>query len=482
MNSVKDGIFIFSEIKKKFNFWNFFYKKKENFFIKKVVIDSREIKKGDLFIAIKGENNDGHNYIEQAIINGAKCIICEKQKLNIKLINKYSDICFIFVEDTIIALHDLAKYKREILKNTKIIGITGNVGKTTTREMLKVAIGQFLNTYAARNNYNNYIGLPLTIINTPMDAECLILELGMNHIGEIDILTKIALPDIAIITNICPAHICNFNNINEIVMAKAEIFNGMNENCVVILDKSGDFFNIFVNLAKSKGIHNIITVSMNDKKANIYLKKYTFLNNFTIKYVISANGNDISCKINGIIKHNILNSLFLFATACVFGFDLKKISNKLSNFQIVPGRGNFEIKKINNKVVTFINDCYNSSPEALKSSIITLSKIGEILPNSRIIAVIGDMLELGEFSKKYHADIAEVILKSNIKNIICIGDESRTIFDKLPNDFNKYHFSKTEDFIDEIMKFIKDKDVILLKASRGMHFDKILDKINSYID
>ena len=179
-----DGLFLINDLSfffKKWKFINFFDK---GSYVNKVVIDSRNVKSGNLFIAINGDNNDGHKYIKQAINNGAKCIICEKIPKDIN-INDYSNVCFIVVPDSIKALQDLARFQRLRL-NAKVIGITGNIGKTTTREMIKTAISIFFKTIATDGNYNNQIGLPLTIINTPIDTEYLILEMGMNHIGEID--------------------------------------------------------------------------------------------------------------------------------------------------------------------------------------------------------------------------------------------------------------------------------------------------------
>ena len=458
---------------------DFFFKKK-NFYIKNIKIDSRFVEKNSLFIAIKGKNNDGHNYIEDAINLGATCIICEKKVfdiLNVDFFVEKKNICFIVVNDSLIALQDLARYKRQIMPNVKVIGITGNIGKTTTREMVKLSMkGFFKKVFAADNNYNNHIGLPLTIVNAPIDTECLILELGMNHAGEIDFLTKIACPDVAIITNISPAHIENFNNIHDIVNAKAEIFNSMKKESIVILDKSSNFFSELVSLANKRGIRNILTIGKDN--ADICLNKYHFNDNFTTTYEVLINKQNIKCNINGFAEHNIINSLFAFGVAEIFNFDMKKISLNLSKFKIIQGRGNLERKNINGKNVFIINDCYNSSPFALKSSISTLAKIKKNFPALRAIAVIGDMLELGKYSQKYHSEIADFLVKNNINKVVCIGNESRIIFDKLPNNFDKYFFQETKDFVKKIIDFIQNNDLILFKASHGMHFDYLIDELN----
>ena len=479
MNAKDDGLLCIEDLQKFFLKWNFFFKKK-NFYIRNIKIDSRSIEKNSLFIAISGKNNDGHNYIEDAISLGATCIICEKKVFDILNVNFFvekKNICFIVVDNSLIALQDLARYKRQIMPNVKVIGITGNIGKTTTREMVKLAMkGFFKKVFTADNNHNNHIGLPLTIVNAPIDTECLILELGMNHIGEIDFLTKIARPDVAIITSISPVHMENFNDIHDIVNAKAEIFNGMKKEGNVILDKSSDFFSELVYLANKRGIKNIITIGKND--ADICLNRYNFNDNFTTTYEILVNKRNIECNINGFVKHNIINSLFAFGVAKVFNFDMKKVSLNLSKFEIVQGRGNLERKNINGKNIFIINDCYNSSPFALKSSISTLTEIKKKFPALHAIAVIGDMLELGKYSRKYHLEIADFLIKNNINKVVCIGDESKTIFDKLPNNFDKYFFHETKDFVKKIINFIQNNDLILFKASHGMHFNCLIDELN----
>ena len=457
---------------KKFNLIKF---NNINVRIDKIVIDSRKVEKGSLFVAITGENNDGHRYIKQAMDIGAVCVICEKIPNDVD-VNIYKDVCFIVVDNSVEALQNLARFQRSRLKS-KVIGITGNIGKTTTREMIRTAIGSFFKTTTTECNYNNHIGLPLTIVNTPIDTEILILEMGMNHIGEIDFLTRIARPDVAVITKIAPAHIGNFNNIGEIVKAKAEIFNGMGKNGTVILDGDGEFVEDFRNFANQRGIKNIITVGSGDNN-DVKIKKIGFCNDLTTNYEIFVNGVCVSGKINGLIKHNVFNSLFAFAVARVFNLDLVKVADNLENFQIVNGRGNFERKNVNGKKITIINDCYNSSPDSLSASINTLSEIKRLFGNSRCVAIIGDMLELGEKSKQYHSNIADVLISCEINNVVCIGEDCREIFKKLPNTFNKLDFKRTDDFCDKILDFVEDNDILLLKASHGMHFEKIIDTLS----
>ena len=474
-NMKRADLYNIYELKKEFKDWFFFLQKKQNFKIKGVYIDSREVEKCSLFVAIVGDKNDGHDYINQAIKNGANCIICEKIPDNID-ISRYKNVVFITVKNSVTALQDLARYNRSRLK-AKVIGITGNIGKTTTRELIKIAVGIKYKTVSSKKNYNNHIGLPIVIANTSLDTECLVLEMGMNHVGEIDFLTKIARPDIAIITKISTAHIGNFNSINDIVRAKAEIFNNMGNGKCVILDNSSLFFNDLLSFAKKNNITNVITVGK--EKADVCLKQCCVCNDFKIKYKILIKNHEYTCKINSIAKHNAFNSLFAFAVADMLNIDIKSVIDKFSDFQPLKGRGNFENKQMNDgKNITVINDCYNSSPEALKESIKNLHEVSLLRPKSRIVAVIGDMLELGEMSMQFHLEIAEVINANNIHNVVCVGQESRFIYDNLKQDINKKYFKNTIDCAKEILSFIKDNDILLLKASLGMHFNSLIEVLN----
>lgn len=444
--------------------------------IKNVVIDSRRAIQGSLFFAIKGEKSDGNNYIQNAIDNGAICIVCEREPDLLKL-NNYENVAFFVVKNSIIALQEMARFYRKKLK-AKVIGITGNIGKTTTKEMLRVVMSKFYKTYSSIGNYNNHIGLPLSILNTPIDTELLILEMGMNHIGEIDFLTRIARPDVAIITQIASAHIGNFKSQQEIVLGKAEIFNGLQKDGVVILNKNGTFFSQLRSCAKQKGITKILTIGTGD--VDINLNKSELCKDGKIKCSVKVDGNDIEYKINSIAKHNATNSLFAFAVGKVFNLNFYEIAKQISCFQVVEGRGNVENIEIDGKKMTIINDCYNSSPEALKSAIHSLNDIKNITSNNkRIVAVIGDMLELGEYSRAFHKEIAGLLIECGIKDVVCIGKECEVIYDDLPNDFNKHYFINVDDFIKEMFNFIQDGDVIMFKASHGMNFVKIITALKN---
>lgn len=445
--------------------------------VNKIVIDSRFAGQNDLFIAIIGDNNDGHNFIKNAINNGATSIICEYIPDEMQNdFNKYKDIDFIIVENSLKALQQIAKWKREKLRqnNATVIGITGNIGKTSTKEAIKVILSNTFKTYATNGNLNNHIGLPLTLANAPADAEIVILEMGMSHIGEIDFLTKIAQPNIAVITTIAPAHIGNFSNIHEVVKAKAEIFNGLNKNGLVILNEENEFFEELKTLCHNRGNFELLTFGT--AKSNAYINSYVANSNFTTDFDIVVNNKHIKSSVVGIGRHNVFNLLPAIIIADKLGIKTGKIAEQTKKIKIVNGRGNIENIVFNKKSISLINDAYNSSPVSLKEAIDILEEFAR-QTNRRAVAIIGDMLELGVMSHKYHKDIADHLVKHNIKNVILVGNESKIIYNNLPSSMNKHHFMTTDELCEKINNFLQNNDIAMIKASLGLRFEKIISKL-----
>ena len=447
----------------------------DDFYISNIAIDSRGVKAYGMFFAIQGENNDGHNFIQNAINNGAICVICEyiPEIIKTNVINK--NISFIVVKNTIDALTKLAVYNRSRMK-AKVIAITGNVGKTSTRCLIADTLSHFFQTTSPIRNYNNHIGLPYTIANTQLDTEVLVLEMGMNHIGEIEHLTKIARPDIAIITTIVPVHMEFMSNIENIIQAKAEIFKGLQSNGIAILNKENQYYDKLVKYAKNEGVKNIISIGT--ENGDLFIKKYSFCKNFKTKYKLAVRRNNaikyINCKANGLDYHNIFNTLFCFAVAKIMKLSLSKVAKVISHINLPEGRGNIEKLSIKKKKITIINDAYNSSPEALKCALKTLSVMSKQYPKKRAVAIIGDMLELGDKSQQYHNDIAHYIQHICLQNVITVGQETKVIHDNLTNVKQKMHFNTTKELAENIFKIIQNGDIILFKASHGLHFENVI--------
>ena len=252
-----------------------------------------------------------------------------------------------------------------------------------------------------------------------------------------------------------------------------------------ILNSENKYFKDLEKTAISEGVieSNIKTIGL--KTSNTYINNYTFNVDYTTKYDVCIERDNIfNCEVNGLSYSKAFNTLFAIEIANIFGLDLKKVAEIIKNMPIVNGRGNIENIDYKEKKIKIINDCYNSSPEALKSAIETLGVIGKQIKEkqekSRVVAIIGDMLELGEFSRQYHKQIAEELIANHLDNAVFIGQEIKIAFETLPDDFNKMYFKTTDELLKNIDNIVQNGDVILLKASHGLHFERIIDYLKRY--
>ena len=394
-------------------------------YINKIKTNSKEIEKGDLFLAI----NKGHDYINEAIDNGAVAIISEIDVDNIP---------YIKVNSSIAALGKIANYIRNKY-NIPLIAITGSVGKTTTKELISLVLSKKYKVLKSLKNNNNHIGLPLTLLNLDDSYDIIVAELGMNHQGEIDYLSKICNPNYAVITNIGSAHIGNLGSKKNILKAKLEILNGMKDGYLIINNEDK-----YLKKIKYK---NIIKVD----KSSLNIKNYQDNIEFDI--------NNIHFKINT-YKHLLIDFLIAIKIGMIFNVDLNLISEALVEYQNSEGRLNIIKSKY-----TIIDDSYNSSFESLIGGL-------EILKdeNKFKYIVIGDMLELGKYSYKYHKKINKYLKKINNKQVLLIGKYTKVIKGK--------HFNNIEDIINYLKENININDIIYLKGSRMMHLDKIKETLN----
>ena len=382
-----------------------------------VSINSKTIKKNNLFFPIEGKNNDGHKFVKQAISRGAIRSVVSK---NIKGISKNK---FIKVKNTFLALNDLAKVTRD---NTtaKIVGITGSVGKTTLKNLISFALKNYGKVYHSPHSYNNRFGVPLSLNNLKEDTNYGVFEIGMDRKGEIYKLSKIVKPEIAVITNIAGAHFKNFNTLKDIANAKSEIIENILEKGSVVLNRDDKFFDFFSNKAKKKGI-NVVSFGLN-KKADIFLQKIKKIYDFyRIKIIVKK-------KIHYFyVKHTTNNILYNFlaciAVLHVFNLQIDKISKKFINFKIPSGRGDVNIVRKFKKRFKFIDESYNANPLSMFSAINNMNYYKKKV-NSKKLVFLGDMLELGKKSKKFHKELSSTINKSDIDKVFVYGKFIRETF------------------------------------------------------
>lgn len=432
------------------------------------VKDTRILKEGDTYIGIKGENYNGNDFYIDAFNKGVNCAILEKKYF--KENDEYKNKPIILVEDSIKALKQLATYVRNNL-NTFIVGVTGSVGKTSTRDMIYSVLNENFKTLKTENNYNNEIGLPLTLLKLT-DEEMAVIEMGMNHIGEIDYLSNITKPNISVITNVGTAHIGELGSRENILKAKLEITNGMDEKGILIINNDNDLLHEYY----LKNKNNIITIGINNESdfQAFDIKENDSSSTFKIKHKDTFY--EITCSIPG--KAYIYNALIAFAVGFILDIDYAKIANGIKNIKLTENR--MEIIKLK-KGIKLINGVYNASYDSMKSSLeILKSQSGE-----RKIAVLGTMLELGSFSKELHENVGSLIINNDVDYLITVGSDAKYIGSKAVslgfNEERVFSFENNNDATELLKRLIKDNDTILLKASNGLHFKEIVDNLVSYI-
>lgn len=430
--------------------------------------DTRVIKENDVYIGIKGENFDGNKFYDKAFDNGASvCILDNIEDIDI---NKYKDKTIIKVEDSIIALGKIAAYKRS-LYDIPVIAVTGSVGKTSTKDMIASVLETKYNVLKTKGNLNNNIGMPLTILELK-DHDCMVVEMGMNHLNEISYLTKIAKPTIAVITNIGTAHIGNLGSRENILKAKLEILEGLDKDGVLFINNDNDLLHKEYNNLKNEykvktiGIDNISDYMAYNIKEDITGSMFT----------IKDDNIEENIQVNVATRPFIYNSLMGYAIGKELNIEKDLIKKGISNLKLTDHRLE---KKVNQNGVTIIDDTYNASYDSMKSSIELLGK-----SSNRKIAILGDMLELGEYSEEIHRKIGEDVVNNNIDILITVGEFSKYIkHEAIKKGFNKnniYSFEKQEDTYDLLKDILKSGDLVLIKGSHGINLEKVVEEIMKF--
>lgn len=430
--------------------------------------DTRNINKDDTYIGIKGEKFNGNEFWEDALEKGAKTVIVQNIEFSSEDIEKYKGRNIVLVENTLEALYKIAKYKRS-LYDIPVIAITGSVGKTSTKDIIANVVSQKYNTLKTEGNNNNNIGLPLTILKL-RDHEALVIEMGMNHFGEISLLTDIARPTISVITNIGTSHIGNLGSRENILKAKLEILEGM-ENKVLVINNDNDLLNSWNNLKQKEdiktytyGIENNSDIMAED----INIKDDG--SSFTCIY--GKEKLNINVPVSG--KHFVYNAMCAVLIGKILKIDDRNIQKGIKEFELTKRR--MDVIKLQNGI-TIINDAYNASYESMKASIEYLSKI----KGKRKIAVLGDMFELGEYSEKLHKQVGEEIIKNNVDVLICCGNNSKYIINTVlqlgMDKSNVYYMNNIKETTKKLEEILNEGDSILVKASNAMRFFDIVEQI-----
>ncbi|MCI2778050.1 UDP-N-acetylmuramoyl-tripeptide--D-alanyl-D-alanine ligase [Clostridium perfringens] len=421
--------------------------------IKAVSTDTRKIEEGTMFIALKGENFNGNNYVLDAFNKGAKIAIVDEVKCDLNELKE--DVALIKVQNTGRALMDLAKFYREKL-GLKVVGITGSAGKTSTKDLVAAVLSDKYKVFKTKGNFNNEIGLPLMILELDSTYDVAILEMGMRGLGQIKELAEIASPDLGIITNIGISHIEILKTRENILKAKMEIATFFDKNNTLVVCGNDDFLGALPE-AQYKIVKTGVGENFEIGAKNIALEE------LSSKFTVYAGEKEEEFSLDMPGEHNISNLMLGIAIAKELGVSFEEMKRGLKNIEATSMR----LELIKKDGFSILNDCYNSSPVAVKSAIDVMKNI----EGKRRIAVLGTMRELGHKSEKAHMEIGKYAKENGIEKVLCFGDFSENIKEGYGEGCTVYE--NKEELIKDLLNIICEGDIILVKASRSLKFEEI---------
>lgn len=428
----------------------------ENKQINNVSIDSRTVDASTLFIAIKGDRFDAHDFVKDVGKSGAAAVMCHREvKCNLPVI---------YVDDTKKAFVELAKNYRKSFDGLKVVGLTGSVGKTTTKEMTYEVVSKKYRAIKTEGNLNNDIGLPKTLLRLENDTQAAVIEMGMSAFGEISLLTKACLPDIGIITNIGVSHIEHLGSRDGILKAKLEILDGMKKGSPLILNgdndklstvKNDDYKLIFFGIENENADVRAFDIKENGSNTEFFVKAYSKTQKVTIPTV-------------GI--HNVYDALAAYTVGLLLELPNEEIAKALENY--TPSGMRQRLKEVNG--VKIIEDCYNASPDSQRAALNVLSDMNA----GRKIAVLGDMLELGDYSETAHREVGKFAAEKKIDVLYAFGEQSKYIAEEAKKGVQRVlWFDDKAQLAKTLVQDVKSGDCVLFKASRGMKLEEIIEKL-----
>lgn len=434
-------------------------------------IDTRTLKKGDLFVALKGEFGDGHDYVSQAIEAGASAIVVDH------LMDGIAADKQLVVEDTLKAMEGLGRAARARCP-AKIIGITGSVGKTGTKEMLATALGAQGQTHASIKSYNNHWGVPLSLAGMHAGTDFGVFEMGMNHANEITPLSQMVKPDIAIITTIAEVHIENFDNgIDGVVEAKAEIFDGVVDGGCAILNADNVYFEALKQKAEAKGLKVYSFGEANNSDAQL-IDCLEAANGSRVKAKILDEDVQFTLQIAG--RHIAQNALAVLLAVKLAGADVQKAAQAIAKQEPIIGRGKREVIETNEKdnPITLIDESYNASPTAMKAAFKVLALV-DPGRGGRRIAVLGDMLELGKDSARLHQELELPLKAANVDLVYTCGKNMKKLYETLPANQQGAHKDTSKELAEIVPDVLVPGDVVMVKGSLGSKMGLVVEALRA---
>ena len=433
-----------------------------------ISIDTRSVKPGEAFFAIKGDRFDGHDFVNQAMKAGAGVAVVAEEKL---VMFGALRLPLLVVSDVLGGLEKLGRAARA-RTSARIIAVTGSVGKTTTKEMLRIVLSQAGKVHASAASFNNHWGVPLTLATMPAGTKFGVFEIGMNHAGEITPLVKMVRPHVALITTIAPAHLGSFASVEEIAMAKAEIFAGVEAGGTALINCDIKQFGLLKLLAGQAGITQIKTFG-SKRGADFRL----------VWAQIGAGGSSVRAMTGGrkieyflplAGRHQIINSLGVLGAVMLAGADVAAAASCMSQLVAENGRGRRHILALAKGDALLIDESYNANPASMQAA---LKVLGSIEPKGRRIAVLGDMLELGETSARLHRGLRKPVVDAKPDLVFLVGGDMKVLAADLPAGVLAGHFSDATKLAEHLPNVLRKGDVVMLKASKGMKFASVVETL-----
>jgi UDP-N-acetylmuramoyl-tripeptide--D-alanyl-D-alanine ligase len=435
-----------------------------------ISIDTRTLKPGDAFFAIKGESLDGHDFASAATAAGAGVIVVAEGKL--PALGRLG-VPKIVVPDVLKALETTGLAARA-RSRAKIIAVTGSAGKTSTKEALLLALSAIGKVHASDKSFNNHWGVPLTLSRLPADADFAIFEIGMNHSGEIRPLVKMVRPHVAVITLIAAAHLGHFANLDEIATAKAEIFEGIEKGGAALLNRDDARCKLLTKLARAAGVEDVLTFGEHER-SDIKLIKYVGDADGS-SIVVKVDGRNVEARIGAPGRHVVQNALAVLGAAKLVGADIEKAATALSALVPEAGRGRRHQLVVPGGTISLIDESYNANPASMKAALELL----EAQPphgSGRRVAVLGDMLELGPHAVSLHAGLAKFINGKHIDLVLLAGPEMKALAEKLADGPQVEYRADVEALKPVLMESLRAGDAVMIKSSKGVGFSKLVDAL-----
>jgi len=429
-----------------------------------VSIDTRSLQKGDLFVALT-DVRDGHDFVALALEKGAAAALVSRIPDGVS-----ADAPLLIVDDVLQGLEAMGRTARA-RTSSKVIGVTGSVGKTGTKEMLRTALAGQGRVHAAQSSYNNHWGVPLTLARMPQDTEFAVIEIGMNHAGEITPLARMADLDVALITNVAPVHLAAFSGVAEIAQAKAEIFEGLKRGGTAVLNADIDTVSILRDAAENAGAKIVTFGGAKDADFRL-LGAYVSDNATKISFDLAGQKIDYSLAAPG--AHLAMNSLAVLAACDAVGADFSRCLANLATWTTPAGRGKREaVQMANGITIELIDEGFNANPTSMTAA---LDVLAQLHAKGRKVVILGDMLELGETEKDLHKGMADLASLKNMDVIHLVGPLMKGLYEALPKD-NRGLWIENADQATQIIERIKLHDIVMVKGSKGSKVSKIVDAI-----